>query len=64
MKLTDTTKGTLLDAGYSYEHTIKKTSIIKFPWQVGVAFTLPLGKNRAIIVAKRYMRDDQWVHEF
>lgn len=64
MKLTDETIGTLLEAGVSYEHTIKRTRLFHFPFQVGIAFTLPLFGKRAIIFAKRYMRDDQWVHEF
>ena len=64
MDLTNETKGTLQDAGYSYEKIIKTTMVVKFPIQIGSAFTLPIGKNRAIIIAKRYLRDDQWVHEF
>jgi hypothetical protein len=63
MNLTDSTKVALLDNGISDVYTIN-TIIVKFPFQVGSAFTLPLGKKRAMIIAKRYLRDDQWVHEF
>ena len=62
MKLTDDTIKNLSGEGVPLED-IKDTVLIHIPFQAGSAFTLPLfGRN--FIFPKRYIRDDQWLHEF
>jgi hypothetical protein len=62
MKLTDDTIKTLSEEGVPLED-IENTILIHIPFQAGSAFTLPLiGRN--FIFHKRYIRDDQWLHEF
>tara|TARA_R110002074_G_scaffold320250_2_gene490635 strand:+ start:174 stop:536 length:363 start_codon:yes stop_codon:yes gene_type:complete len=62
MKLTDDTIKTLSEEGVPLED-IENTILIHIPFQAGSAFTLPLfGRN--FIFPKRYIRDDQWLHEF
>ena len=62
MKLTDDTIKNLSKEGVPLKD-IQDTVLIHIPFQAGSAFTLPiLGRN--FIFPKRYIRDDQWLHEF
>jgi hypothetical protein len=62
MKLTSETKLNLMNEGVPSED-LGNTLLLRIPFQSGSAFTLPLfGRN--FIFPKRYIRDDQWLHEF